>query len=603
MQGLLGWLAPGGREPEPILDAMLAPGGRPRPEALRSGLEPAWGLAAWGAGADLARNETLAVALIGRPNIADGAASATAAEVLRLWAELGRNTLERLHGSFALAVLDSHEQSIVLAVDRVGSRSLAFAARPDGFVFANRADSVAAHPDVGTSLDRQGIFNYFYFHNLPAPGSIFRGVEKLLPGQWLRWQQGRVERGFYWRLRYRDTPRYDFRTQSRRFRELLGECVLRARGNNEVAAFLSGGTDSSTLCGMLTQLQGRPARAYTIGFAAQDYDEMEYARLAARHFNLDAREYYVKPDDILSALSFIARHYDEPFANESAVPTLYCARMAAADGYRVMLAGDGGDELFGGRAQYARQKVFEAYHVLPAFLRKELIEPLAHLPGLEYLPPLRKLQSYIRQANIPMPERMESYNFVYRQPLEEMFSPGLLRSVDTRLPGARLKEAYERADSASYINRMLHLDLEFSLAYDNLRKVNGMSEAAGIEVRYPLLDDAMLAFSGEIPPDWKIRGLYLRWFYRKSLTGFLPQEIIDRRKQGFKLPFGVWAREHAPLRERVLDRLSDFNRRGWLRPKYIERTSTDHSFLHAPYFGKMLWVIVTLEEWLQARGL
>jgi asparagine synthetase B (glutamine-hydrolysing) len=158
---------------------------------------------------------------------------------------------------------------------------------------------------------------------------------------------------------------------------------------------------------------------------------------------------------------------------------------------------------------------------------------LAHLPGTGRLAPARKLQSYIPQANIPLPERLESYNSVYRQSLEEMFSSDLLSAVDVHLPSAWLKDAYDRADSGHFINRMLHLDLKFTLADNDLRKVNQMTEAAGVEVRYPLLDDEMVEFSGEVPPDWKVKGQYLRWFFKTALKGFLPDEIINKSKHGF----------------------------------------------------------------------
>ncbi len=605
MQGLIGWLKPAGCDGLATQQAMLAGDDRPPQAPLHSQIEAMWGLSTWATAADIARQGDLAAAIVGRPRFPGTEANEAhpAATLLGLWQAHGPAMMDQVQGSFALAVLDSRANRVFLAIDRMGIHSLAFAARNDGIVFADRADAVAAHPDVGRRLDEQGLFNYFYFYDLPAPGTVFRGVEKLLPGQWLQWRNGAAERGYYWHLEYRDEPRTDFDAQSARFHQLLRECVGRARGGDEVAAFLSGGTDSSTVCGVLAELQGRPARTYSIGFEAQGFDEMEYARLAARHFGLDSREYYLKPDDILTAIPIIARHYDEPFANESAVPTLFCARLAAADGHRVMLAGDGGDEIFGGNARYAKQKVFEAYHALPGFLRGGLIEPLASLPGLAALPPMRKLQSYIRQANIPLPERMESYNYIYRQPLDAMFSRSLLDGVDAHLPSALLKDAYDRADTDSYINRMLHLDLKFTLADNDLRKVNGMTEAAGIEVRYPLIDDAMVAFSGEVPPDWKVRGQYLRWFFKTALKGYLPDQIINKSKHGFGLPFGVWAKEHPPLRQRVEDRLADFKRRDLLNPAYVDQLRQEHMTGHATYFGKMIWVILILEEWLAARGL
>lgn len=469
-------------------------------------------------------------------------------------------------------------------------------------MFASQADMVASHPAAGRDLDPQGLFNFIYFFQVPAPGSVFKGVRKLLPAQWMQWRKGQVSTGYYWALEYQDEPRDDFDAQSKRFHTLLRQGVERAWGQDNVAAFLSGGTDSSTVSGVLKEISGQ-GRTYSIGFDAGGFDEMEYARIAAKRFGLDSREYYLQQADVLDAIPLIARHYDEPFANESAVPTYFCARLAAADGYRVMLAGDGGDEIFGGNERYAKQKVFEAYHLLPTPLRKTLIEPLAHFPGLSALAPFRKAQSYIRQANVPLPERMESYNFIYRQPLGEMFAPDFLASVDTGQPAAWLKEVYDRADSDSFINRMLHLDLKFTLADNDLRKVGGMTEAAGIEVRYPLLDDAMVDFSGEVPPDWKVKGQYLRWFFKKALTGFLPDEIINKSKHGFGLPFGLWAKDYAPLRERVEARFDAFKGRGILQPAYVDHIRREHMSGHATYFGRMVWQILILEEWLEARGI
>ena len=554
--------------------------------------------------ASVAEENGLCVALVGRPRVEGASSSASPAQqLLALWRQHGRTALQKMHGSFALAVVDTQANTVLLAIDRVGVHSLSFASvGGKALVFASRADAVAAHPAVGKRLSSQALFNYFYFHDIPAPGPIYEGIEKLLPGQYVWFADGRLERDYYWHLNYRDESRSDFAGMSEQFRNVLQESVARAADGDDPAAFLSGGTDSSTVAGVLTELRGKPARTYSIGFSADGFDEMAYARIAAKHFGLDMREYYLKPEDILSAIPVIAQHYDEPFANESAVPTLFCARMAQADGYRAILAGDGGDELFGGNARYAKQKMFEAYHALPNAVRSGLIEPFAALPGLSRFPPTRKLQSYLRQANIPLPERMESYNYIYRQPLERMFTADFLKEVDAGMPAAWLRDAYDRTQSDSYLNCMMHLDLKFTLADNDLRKVNGMAEAAGIEVRYPLLDDALVAFSGEVPPDWKVKGHCLRWFFKSALKGYLPEEIIRKRKHGFGLPFGVWARDYAPLRERIEDRLSDFRQRGWLQPAYIDHIRAEHMTGHATYFGKMLWVILMLEEWAERHA-
>ncbi len=564
--------------------------------------------AGWSSACDhndnLAQDGALVIALSGRPHFSDTATSSAepAMHILSLWKQFGVDALTHIHGTFAVAILDTQAQRALLAIDRVGVHAMAFSVSQNGLVFANRADHVAAHPAVQTDIDLQSLFHYFYFYNIPAPRTIFQDVEKLLPGQYALFENGQVTRDFYWHLHYRDKARSDFDAMSGRFKQILRKGISRARGDEDVAAFLSGGTDSSTVAGILSKTQNTPVRTYSIGFSAEGFDEMEYARLAGKHFGLDMREYYLTPDDVLAAIPIIAAHYDEPFANESAVPTYYCAKLARDDGFKVMLAGDGGDELFGGNTRYAKQKIFEIYHQLPELLRKGLIEPVSHLPGLNQISPTRKLQSYIRQANIPLPDRLESYNYIFRQPMAEMFTPEFLAQIDLNVPTEALREVYARTDSSSYINRMMHLDMKFTIADSDLRKVNGMTEAAGIEVRYPLLDDAMVNFSGEVPPDWKVRGFYLRWFFKTALKDFLPAEIINKSKHGFGLPFGVWARDHAPLRERIDDRLSDFKKRGWLQAAYIDRLREQHRTEHASYFGKMLWVIAILEEWLAQHG-
>jgi asparagine synthase (glutamine-hydrolysing) len=378
--------------------------------------------------------------------------------------------------------------------------------------------------------------------------------------------------------------------------------VAAASQGEKLGAFLSGGTDSSTVCGILAGAGNTPVESYSIGYSAEEFDEMEYARIAAQHFHCNPHEYYLQADDILSAIPVISAYYDEPFGNDSAVPVYVCAKLAANDGIRILLAGDGGDEVFGGNARYAKQKVFELYGKVPGIVRRGIIEPLLNnLPGREHLALLRKARSYISQANIPLPERMESYNFLYRQPLEAVFEPDFLEQIDPSIPDTLLREVYLRTASADPLNRMLHLDLKFTLADNDLRKVSGMCEAAGVEVRYPLLDDRLVEFSGDLPPVYKVRGQQLRWFFKKALRDFLPREIIEKSKHGFGLPFGEWSLNHPPLRELVNDSLQQFAGRGILRRGYIEELQRQQREVHPVYFGKMVWVILMLDQWFQTH--
>ncbi len=615
MSGICGWIDSGKeavRDGSILTDMLTGLNGNGSPPG-----EPIFtnaGAIAAGSGivpVSLQRAGSLVVAVQGRVDwrLPDLTTIATergcAAAVTEAYRRHGSNCLRHMGGPFAVAIVDTDSKSGLLAVDHMGIRTMCYANPPGQLVFGSTADSVAAHPKVGREISQQAIFNYLYCHVVPGPGTIYQKIEKLRPGECLTFRNGAVDKHFYWQLHYSDESSESFDVLADRFRRLLRDSAKRAiSGDASIGSFLSGGTDSSTVTGLLSELCGKPAKTYSIGFAADGFDEMEYARITAKHFAADPHEYYVTPQDVVEAIPVIAQAYDEPFGNDSAVPTYFCARMARADGINVLLAGDGGDEIFGGNVRYAKQKVFESYWSVPAPLRRALIEPLAlGFPGGDKIPLLRKLRSYIRQASIPLPDRLESYNFLHRSPLTDVLEPGFLAEVDVIQPLALLREVYQRTASPSSVNRMMHLDLKFTLADNDLRKVSRMCELAGIEVRYPLIDDALVEFSGELPPSLKVKGLTLRYFFKQALKDFLPPETLAKTKHGFGMPFGLWLKTHKPLQDLVLESLETFQRRGIVKPAYIQELLHQHESSHATYYGIMIWVIMTLERWLAARKL
>ena len=526
----------------------------------------------------------------------------SAAALASAYARYGPQCLTYMRGPFAVAVLDVQGHRALLAIDRVGIRGLCFAQQGNQLVFGTRVDQVVAHPGVQRAISRQGVFNYLYCHVVPSPGTIYEGVTKLQPGERLIFDNGKLRRDFYWHLAYLDQPDRPVPELEEGLRDLLRAGVERAIRDESVGAFLSGGTDSSMVAGMLTKLRGAPVDTYSIGFAAEGFDEMEYARITARHFGTKAHEYYVTPGDLVDAIPKIAAACDEPFGNASVVAALCCAKMAHADGKRLLLAGDGGDEIFGGNARYAKQKVFEAYWLLPSSLRRHFVEPVAlGLPGAQALPALRKLQSYIRQARVPLPDRLETYNFLQREALEGILESEFLRSVDRNMPATIAREVYERTASRSAINRMMHLDLKLTLADNDLRKVNVACEVAGVAVSYPLLDEDLVEFSGLVPPGQKVKGLKLRYLFKHALKDFLPPETLTKSKHGFGLPFGLWLQHDQQLRALAQDSLASLRARGFVRPAYIDQLSAMHSNEHASYYGVMIWVLMMFEHWLRTH--
>src|SRR5512139_714554 len=555
--------------------------------------------------ADIHVENGLAAALYGRPRFLEDELAFIARDrnpavaVAHGWLRFGEKLPTLMQGNFAFAVLEPIKKKAFMALDRVGVERLCYAKHGGQLVFGSSAQSVAAHPAIGRNIDPQAIYDYLYFHTIPAPRSLYQGVQKLLPGQYLTLKNGQLSTGYYWQADYTPVDA-GFDSHRHNFRAVLDQAVRDADAP-ATAAFLSGGTDSSTVVGALTAARGAPVDTFSIGFDAAGFDEMEFARCAAERYGSQRHEYYLKPADIVTAIPVIAREYDEPFGNDSAVPTYFCARAAREAGFERMLAGDGGDEILGGNARYAKQKLFENYFRLPAAIRRGVIEPLAHLPGLSDSFPLSKLKSYVRQANMRLPLRLESYNFLHRTPLDQILATDFIRAVDPSTADAALTEVYARTASDHYINRMMHVDLKFTLADNDLRKVGTMTEAAGIEVRYPLLDDRMVAFANHLPVDYKVRGQKLRWFFKEALTDLLPQEIINKSKHGFGLPFGVWSTQYAPLGDIVGDSLADFKQRGWIQPAYLDHMLAMLRGPHASYYGVMIWVVMMLEQWLQAN--
>ena len=544
----------------------------------------------------ISQSEDLVVVLSDRTSIGDAAAVAAA------YRRDGDSLLTALHGRFALALLDRRRGQFLLAIDRAGVRPL-FVHEHDGKVFfASRLEMLRAVPGSDMQVDDQAIFDYLYFHMVPSPRVIYRGLSKLLPAQVRVWRNATATARFYWHMPYRDDTTAGFDDLRRQFRDLLPDVVGTAgTGGDRVGCFLSGGTDSSSVAGTWRALRGEPIPTYSMGFDAEGFDEMAYARIAVRHFQTTPREYYVTAADVVDSIPRIAAYCDEPFGNASIVPAYLCARFAKGDGIDTMLAGDGGDEIFGGNERYANQWLFELYGQTPAPLRA-LLEPAVRLPGLRALPPARKARSYIAQAKVPLPDRFETYNFLHRTALEEIFEPDFLARVDRDAPLQNLREVYARTASASAINRMMHLDLKITLADNDLRKVNQGCELAGVDVRYPLLDDRMLDFAASVPANMQLRRTHLRWFFKQALADFLPAEIIGKRKQGFGLPVGLWMADYAPLRELTHESIAALKRRGFIRPDYIDWVERKHASEHASYYGVMLWVLVMLEQWMQAHG-
>ncbi len=602
MYDIAGWFGshPPKHSPDALLNTML---GTPQETRIQSG----YALASGRAGRIGAFGPVSAL-LAGHPAWLDPFLARTAERegdanlLARLWRDDRLATLQRLGGSFALAIVDLERNEGVLAIDRMGVCPLAYAEVPGGLAFSADLDILRRHPAICAELDPQALFAYLYFHTIPAPLSVYLGVRKLLPGQYLIWHKGQARDGFYWQPAFSEDkqPESALAEELRQtIQSAVCACLKGARcAPTSTGAFLSGGLDSSTVVGLLRQLAGDSAAAFSIGFATEGYDEMEYARASARHFDVPLYEYYLTPEDVVETVPKIAASYDEPFGNASAVPAYYCARLAREHGKTCLLAGDGGDELFAGNTRYAKQKLFALYDRIPRWLRTILIEPLASASG--HLPGLAKVKRYVDQARIPLPERMETYNFLHRTPLSDIFEADCLASIQADWPIEHLREIYHRP-RASMLKRMLWLDWKITLADNDLRKVNRTCALAGVEVRYPLLQEPVVQLAAKIPDHLLMRGFELRSFYRRAFQNFLSPKTLQKPKHGFGLPFGVWLRSNRRLQELAYASLDHPALSGIIRKDYIETLKQSILSEHASYYGVMIWVLMMWAKWHEAH--
>ena len=504
-------------------------------------------------------------------------------------------SIAALRGDFALACVDYAHCRVHLAVDRFARQTLCFRRDADVLSFADRADALAD----GSTIDPQAIFDYLFLHTIAAPRTVFAGVARLPAAHRLEADLGGNSLECHWRPRFSAPEPTHFAARREQFMTLVRAAVADAASAAPAAAvgaFLSGGTDSSTVAGLLGQVSGQPTNAFSIGFDASGYDEMDYARIAARAFGLRHHEYYVTPADLVAAIPLVAGGYDQPFGNSSVLPAYYCALRAREAGSTRLLAGDGGDELFGGNSRYAKQRLFAMYETLPAVLRHALLEPF-QTSALARLPLLSKVSSYVEQARVPMPERLQMYNLLKRLSYAEVLRPEFLAEIDTEQPLALQRETYLASSGEALINRMLAFDWKYTLADNDLPKVCGATRLAGVEVAFPLLDDRLADFSLSLPPDYKLRGQTLRWFFKEALRDFLPEAILRKKKHGFGLPFGVWLGRDAALRALALDSLAGLAGRGYVRPEFIDRLTQQLLPLAPGYYGEMVWILMMLEQW------
>jgi asparagine synthase (glutamine-hydrolysing) len=551
-------------------------------------------------GCDVLIRDGALVLVCGAPDTVGGAADGgNAARWFEAYNRHGATVPIHLRGHHCAVCIDSRQKRVLLVTDRFAVWPMCYRTYGGQLFFADRADRLPL--PFTPVLSPESLFDYFYFHAIPAPRTVFRDVSRLEAACVLTFDQRGSTVARYWIPEFQERQSASPTELREEFLVLLRRAVAAELGSGGIGCFLSGGTDSSTVAGLAAELTGGRAKTYSIGFDTDGYDETAYARLAARHFGTEHHEHYVTPVEIVEALPTLAASFDQPFGNSSALPAYSCARQAGADEVPKMLAGDGGDELFGGNARYVKQRLFDLYRLVPGVIRTGLIEPVVDRRIASAIPVVKKAASYVRQARVPMPERLETYNLVMRLGAEHLFTRDFLALSDPQAPARQQREVYHSSGAASLINRMLCYDWKYTLADNDLVKVRSATRLAGLAVGFPMLHQELVEFSLRLAPASKVKGVKLRYFFKQALKGFLPPEILAKKKHGFGMPFGPWLIRSSALRAMAEDALASLQPRNLIRHELTTDLFSTKLPTHAGYYGELIWLLVTLEHWLRVH--
>jgi asparagine synthase (glutamine-hydrolysing) len=465
--------------------------------------------------------------------------------IVHLYEEYGEECFARLRGMFAIALWDSREHKLLLARDRVGKKPLYYASDAKRILFGSELKCLLAADSLPRDIDTQALSDYFSLGYVPAPKTIYRAAKKLLPGHYLVASAKGVRIERYWDISFNQVENRSEEEWCEILRHQLCE-VTRMRLMSEVplGAFLSGGVDSSAVVAMMAKIMRRPVTTCSIGFEEQEYDESAFARKVSEQFNTDHHEQIVRPN-ALDVLNKLVWHYDEPFADSSAIPTYYVSQVARRY-VTVALGGDGGDENFAGyRRYYFDHMENQMRGFIPAPVRSAVFGPLGRLyPALAWAPRfLRAKATFQSLARSPLEGYFNSISIFRPGEKSNLFTKDFRQSLNGYDAIDVLQQYYDRADTPDLLSRIQYVDMKTYLTDDILAKVDRASMAVSLEVRAPLLDHKLMETIATIPSSLKLAGREGKYIFKKAMAPILKSEILDRRKQGFAVPLDRWFRQ------------------------------------------------------------
>jgi asparagine synthase (glutamine-hydrolysing) len=520
--------------------------------------------------------------------------------LVHLYEDEGPGLLPLLNGMFALAIWDAGRQQLLLARDRLGKKPLVYRHEPGRLLFASELKALLQVPDVPREIDPLALDEYLTYQYVPHPRTIFRGIAKLPPGHFALWRDDRLEVRPYWQPDFNAQEDLPAAECARQLRELLTSAVeMRLQSEVPLGAFLSGGIDSTIIVGLMSQLLREPVRTFSIGFPIREFDETHYARAAAQRFGTIHEEFQVRPD-AMEVLPRLVWHYDEPFADSSAVPTWYVSQLTRQH-VTVALTGDGGDELFAGYPRYRAVWLAEGFDRLPAIVRRLCAGRYwQRLPsGTRQKSLVRQWKRFVEMLNRPPAERYLEWIAIFGQARRAaLYSDALSAATADAEPSRFLTAALDRCNRRDPVTAFGLADLVTYLPCDLMTKVDIASMAHGLECRQPFLDYRVVELAARMPGRWKFRGGRGKRILRQAFGDLLPEAIQRRPKMGFGVPLDHWFRHELKdyVRQVLLDRHT--LERGHFRPAAVRQLLDEHQQGHFNH-GYRIWALLVLELWQQ----
>lgn len=521
--------------------------------------------------------------------------------IVYLYQEVGVQCFEQLRGMFAIAIWDARKRQVVLARDRVGKKPLFYYYDGKRCAFGSEMKTILEVPGIRREIDLEAFSDYFSLLYVPAPKSIYKHIRKVQPGHYAVISEQGFREVPYWDLTFGHVEERSEQEWVEQLLDLYRESVkIRLMSDVPLGAFLSGGVDSSSVVALMSEVMGEPVITSSIGFKEKAFDELEYARLIARQFKTKHHEEVVEPD-AAAILSRLVWHYDEPFADSSAIPTYYVSKMAR-EHVTVALSGDGGDEFFAGYRRYkldARENAIRK--LIPGPLRRGLFGPLASLyPKADWAPRIFRgkatfeslacshIEGYFRSVSACRPEAKQM-----------LLHPDVQRQLHGYETVDLFRMYYDKAGTTDPLSRIQYVDIKTYLPDDILAKVDRASMANSLEVRAPLLDHRLIELTARMPSSLKLKGAMGKYILKKSFEPLLPQEILYRPKMGFGVPIGGWLRKE--MRPMAEAQLLEGDSNGMLDKRGVARLWNEHqSGLRDR--STELWTLLMFRLWQEEIG-